>query len=184
MAAQYKAMTADVSTKESALTWLTARIRKLGLVFLVGVVASPVASAIVVGWRVFRRTKEFPPFGQLIGPILMWSAIVIVLMALVMFMILGKYIKFAKRVRPILEHGTQSTGSVVNVQESARKGGGVNFYKTTLTIDLGHGESVMVGLEESEGTDLPKVEPGAPAVVWRHGGAVVAGTSGSLFEGA
>lgn len=81
--AQVKTMTFDVSTREGAKMWLHRRIRKLGLVFLLGVVLSPVAAAIVVSIKYFRVAKTLPPLGPLVVSSLMWGTIMVALMGIV-----------------------------------------------------------------------------------------------------
>jgi len=175
-------MTLDVSTRPAAKVWLQRRIRKLMLLLLLGVVLAPVASGIVVGVRYFRRVGDLPPIVPLVTASLLWAAIIVALMLLVVGIISVKYLKFAKRVRPILESGQEAAGEVAEIAFSARKKGGVTLHKETLTLQLSTGDTVRVAIEETEGTPLPKVAVGAPGVVWTLGGQVVVGTSGALFE--
>ena len=90
----------------------------------------------------------------------------------------------AKRVRPIVAGGHEQTGEVVAVQFGVRRKAGMNLYRESITVRTVSGETIHAALEESEGTPLPAVEPGATAVVWTLDGASVVGTSGSLFESA
>jgi hypothetical protein len=95
-----------------------------------------------------------------------------------------KYMKFAKRVGPIVRAGRESDGQVVAVQYSARKAkSGVTHGKITLTVAT-DGTTCIAALEESQGTKLPRVLVGTRAKVWSLDGRAVIGTSGALFEGA
>jgi hypothetical protein len=182
--ATVKAMTFDVSTTEAAKAWLQRRPRKLGLLFLLGVVLSPVASAIVVSIKYFSKAHQLPPLGPLVTSSLMWAAIIVALMVIVVMIIGVKYFKFAQRVRPILEAGQPQTGTVTDVRFDSRRKGGVTLHKETLTVETESKATFTVAIEETEGTHLPKVEPGAPATVWMANGQAVVGTSGALFESA
>jgi hypothetical protein len=176
-------MKADVSSREAAIAWTKRRIRKLGLLLLLGAALSPVASGIVVGWRYFRKTGgETPPIGPFITSSLMWAGVVIVCLLIVVAIIGTKYFKFARRAGPVLERGTEHDGQVVDVQTSTRRGGGINHHKVTLVVQTSDGASVTAALEESEGTELPLVDVGAPAKVWTLEGRSFVGTSGALFE--
>lgn len=177
-----KEMTLDVSTRQAAKIWLQRRIRKVWMLMLLGIVLAPVASGIVVGIRYFVRTRELPPIAPFLGASLQWAAIIVVLMLVVVGIISAKYFKFAKRVRPILESGQETTGAVAQIEFSARKKAGVTLNKETLTVKIDDQSSVQAAIEETEGTHLPKVDVGATAVVWTLDGQAVVGTSGALFE--
>ena len=104
------------------------------------------------------------------------------LMGIVAVILAVKYAKIAKRVRPILDSARPEPGQVTDVRFDSRRAGGVNLHKETLTVQAESGSTITVAIEETEGTQLPKVEPGAPATIWAAGDQAVVGTSGALFE--
>jgi hypothetical protein len=175
-------MNGDVSSREAAQAWLGRRIRKLGLGLLLGIALSPVASAFVVAVVFIARRRELPPLSGLVESSLAWTVVIVPIIVFVTALIALKYMKFAKRVGPIVRNGAESSGRVVDVQFSSRKSkSGVLHGKVTLTVQA-DGAAWIAAIEESQGTKLPKVDVGAPAKVWTLGGRAVVGTSGSLFE--
>ena len=177
-----KKMEGDVSSREAAMSWLYRRIKKFGYLLALVVVLAPIASGIVVTIFHYRRTKEIPPFGPLVVGSLQWSVIIIALALVVSGLIIWRYYKFAKRVRPIIESGTETSGEVKKVEFSSHRAKGINHYEEIVYVETSGDGTVKASLVESEGTPLPKVEKGAPAVVWSHEGKHVVGTSGALFE--
>ena len=172
----------DLSTREAALAWSFKRIKKLGLVLVVSVCISPIASAGVVAFRYFLRAGELPPIGALVESSLLWAAIAILLVALVTAIIGVKYLKFASRVRPIIESGREERGQVAHVRFESRKAkSGVTHHKEILTVTLGD-RQLQAAIEESEGTSLLAVAVGVPATVWTSDCGHVVAASGALFE--
>ncbi|MFH2009300.1 MAG: hypothetical protein ABI333_22105 [bacterium] len=177
-----KVMDADVSTKDAAREWLGKRIRQLFKLAILSVILTPVAVVIVILGKTVFRGRGMPPMGDLAVVTLMWCAIVIPILLFVVVLLGIKRFKIARRVRPILDGGTQRQGQVEDVQHGSSRKSGVNFYSVTITVALADGGRVTAAIVESEGTELPLVEQGASAVVWTLGEQSVVGTSGSLFE--
>lgn len=172
----------DVTTREGAENWLGRRIRQIGKLVILAVVLTPVAVTAVILAKTVFRGKGMPPMSAFIPALLMWSVITIAILLFVAFLIGFKRFKVARRVRPFLREGNQKSGRVVEILESSRRGGGVNFYKMTIVVETDDGSRAEAAIEEMEGTDLPEVARHAPATVWTLGERSVIGTSGSLFE--
>jgi hypothetical protein len=179
---QFEAMAHDVSTRAAALRWSGRRLRKLGLIAVVGIALTPVASALVVGVVYVVRRQSLPPWDGIVSSSLAWTVVIIPILLLSTGIIASRYAKFRRRVEPIVQGGTETAGRVVEVQCTSRTGtGGVRFDKLALTVCTPGGD-LVVAIEESQGTKLPLVAVGAPATVWTLAGKSVVGTSGALFE--
>ena len=172
----------DVTTREGAENWLGRRIRQIGKLVILGMVLTPVAVTVVILARTVFRGRGMPPMSVFIPALLMWSVIIVAILLFMGFLLGFRRFKVARRVRPFLRDGTQKSGRVVEILESSRRGGGVNFYKKTIVVETDDGSKAEAAIEEMEGTDLPEVARNAPATVWTLGNRSVIGTSGSLFE--
>lgn len=177
-----KPSTRDVSTRAAARAWTRRRLRTLGLLLLLAVVLSPVASAAVVAWNAAKRGVILT-LGELALASLMWGAIATACVGIVAVIIALKYATFARRAAPILERGVEAMGRVVEVRSSTRRGGGVNHHKLTISIQTSDGGLLDAMIEEMEGTELPVVEIGAPATIWTLERRSIVGTCGALFTG-
>ena len=174
--------TDPVLTRDGAEAWLGRRIRKIALLSILAVALTPIASAIVVGGKLWWKAKTLPPPGPLVESTLLWSAIVIPLLLLSAGLIGARYLELARRARPIVRHGQEHVGRVVDVQTSTRTGkGGVRHTKLTVSAAT-DSYTFAASIEESEGTDLPNVTVGSPATIWTMGTQAIVGTCGALFE--
>jgi len=170
-------MTHDVASRQAALSWIKRRNATLLRAFIVCIAVTPLVCLGIVLWR-SKANLSIADILQLTG---MWTLVIVAVFALVGLLIGIKYIKFTRRVRPIVERGAERIGSVTAVDESHRRGGGVNHYKVAVTVLLGDGQQVSAFIEEAEGGNLPRVKPGASALAWTHDGKSVVATSGALF---
>lgn len=170
------------STREDAAKWLSDRVQHVFKMAGLIVVLAPVASALVLVVRHAIRAKELPTMAALLPATLMWSVVVIALGGLSAALIGKRRFAAKARMAPIVSQGTETRGTVESVVRSESQAAGVTMTRLTLTLAFEDGTRREASIEESAGTELPKVDVGMPALVWMLDGKLVAAVGDGLFE--